>query len=140
MKLFDKVRCKGFYKKIRDGIWIHLDKNSLTAYKMNGALCGDAIEEEEVECVEKIYYEHRNRNFSGVIVGFIDLVVKGYLDVNYCDAVDVGVGIIPERISVSKRPKEIVKCAIVYYADNRKHYVPLEDIESVSYCEYGERG
>lgn len=131
MKVFDRVKCKGFYKKVWDGIWIGLDKNNLTASKMNSNLCGDAIEEDDVDCVEKTYYEHVNRNFSGVIVGFKDLVVKGYLDVILQDEVDVGVGVIPQKFYVDKRPKDIVKCAIVYYADNKKHFVPLDDIVQV---------
>lgn len=128
MNLFDKCQCKGYYKKVRDGIWIHLDKDELKAYQMNSALCGEAIEKEDIECAEKTYFEHRNCNFGGVIVGFVDLVVKGYLDVNYEDSIDVGIGVIPEKFYVTKRPKEVVKCAIVYYANNKKHFVPIEDI------------
>lgn len=39
------------------------------------------------------------------------------------------IGAIPEAFYVSKRAKETVKCAVVYYANNLKHYVPLEDLE-----------
>ena len=46
----------------------------------------------------------------------------------YEDECDVGVGVITEKFYVAKRPKETVKCAIVYYANNMKHYVPIEDI------------
>lgn len=91
----------------------------------------ETIVEKDTECAEKIYYEHKEGNFSGVIVGFKNLTVMGYLDVNYEDAVDVGVGVIPEKYYVSKRPKVVVKCAIVYYADNMKHYVPINDIVEI---------
>lgn len=131
MKLFQKVKCKGFYKKVKDGIWVHLDKTTCTAYAMNSNLVdidNDGTMEADIDCVEKTYYEHKEANFNGVIVGFKDLVVKGYLDVNYQDPVDVGVGVMPEKFYVEKRPKEVVKCAIVYYANNMKHYVPLDDI------------
>lgn len=131
MKLFDKVKCKGFYKKVSDGIWVHLDKSTLTAYAMNTNLVdtdNDGTMEADIDCVEKTYYEHRKGNFTGVIVGFKDLVVKGYLDVIYQDECDVGIGVIPEKFYVEKRAKEVVKCAIVYYADNKKHFVPIEDI------------
>lgn len=134
MELFDKCRCKGFYKQAHDGIWVHLDQTTLTACAMNSNLANkdnDGTMEEDIDCVEKTYYEHVQLNFSGVIVGFKDLVVKGYLDVEYQDAVDVGVGTIPEKFYVVKRPKEIVKCAIIYYANNMKHYVPIEDIEPI---------
>lgn len=130
-QLFDKVRCKGFYKSYRDGLYIALDKRNLTADLMNSHLAtayNSGLVESEVEQVEKTYYQHKDMNFAGVIVGFIDLKVVGYLEVMYEDAVDVGVGIIPEKYYVAKLPKEVVRCAIVYYANNRKHYVPLEDI------------
>ena len=64
-----------------------------------------------------------------MIVGFTDLIVTGYLDVIYNDAIDVGVGILPEQFFVQKNKNHVEKCAIVYYANNKKHYVPLEDIE-----------
>ena len=131
MNLFDKVKCKGFYKKVKDGIWVRLDKSTLTAYSMDINLVdvdNDGTVEADIDCVEKTYYEHVQANFSGVIVGFKDLVIKGYLDVIYQDECDVGIGVIPEKFYVAKRPKETVKCAIVYYANNRKHYVPIGDI------------
>ena len=87
VKLFDKCRCKGFYKKVYDGIYIQLDSKSLTADLMNSH--SDSVIEEDIECAEKRYYEHKDGNFSGIVVGFIDLVVVGYLDVNYEDAIDV---------------------------------------------------
>lgn len=130
VKLFDKCKCKGFYKKVHDGIYIQLDSKNLTADLMNSNIQGELVEE-DIECAEKRYYEHKNGNFSGVIVGFVDLVLVGYLDVIYQDECDVGVGIIPEKYYIAKRPKEVVKCAIVYYANNLKHYVPLEDIVEI---------
>ena len=72
-----------------------------------------------------------DKNFIGVIVGYKDIVIKGYLDSVYQEECDIGVGVIPEAFYVSKRAKETVKCAVVYYANNMKHYVPLEDILEV---------
>lgn len=130
VKLFDKCKCKGFYKKVHDGIYIQLDSNNLTADLMNPNVQGGLVEE-DIECAEKRYYEHKQSNFSGVIVGFISLVVVGYLDVIYDCGVDVGFGTMPDKYYISKRPKEIVKCAIVYYANNLKHFVPIDDIVEV---------
>lgn len=129
VKLFDKVKCKGYYKKAHDGVYIQLDAKNLTADLMNSH--SDKVIEEDVDRVEKRYYEHKDGNFSGVIVGFVDLVVTGWLDVIYEDAVDVGVGVIPEKYYIDKTPKDIVKCAIVYYANNLKHYAPIEDIVEI---------
>lgn len=80
---------------------------------------------------KKNYFKHVDKNFIGVIVGYKDIVIKGYLDSVYQEECDVGVGVIPEAFYVSKRAKETVKCAVVYYANNMKHYVPLEDILEV---------
>lgn len=133
-QLFDKVKCKGFYKTHKDGIFIHLDKTTLTAYLMNTNLIdvdNDGTAEADIDCAEKTYYKHVPQNFSGVVVGYKDLVIVGYLDVLYDDAIDTGIGTIPEKYYIAKRPKYVVKCAIVYYADNKKHYVPLEDIVEI---------
>ena len=127
VKLFDKVKCKGFYAKHNDGIYIALDKQNLTADLMKS----ETTVEEDIDRAEKTYYQHRKENFSGVIVGFTDITVQGYLDVIYDDAVDVGIGIIPEKYWIQKNAKQVEKCAIVYYANNKKHYVPLDDIVEV---------
>lgn len=126
MVLLDKVKCKGFYKKVHDGKALYLDKENLKAYAQI-SFEGDPGGE-EVDYIEKTYFEHVDGEFSGVIVGFKDLVVKSHLEAIYQDPVDVGIGTIPERFYVSKTPIEVVKCAIVYYANNKKHYVPLDEI------------
>ena len=134
LNLFEKVKCKGFYKPFKDGRWLYIDKEKLTADAMDDNLAdgnNDGTVEKDVEYIEKTYYKHVNKNFIGVIVGYKDIVVKGYLDAVYQDECDVGVGVIPESFYVSKRPKETVKCAVIYYANNLKHYVPLEDILEV---------
>ena len=38
MNLFDKVKCKGFYKPYKDGRWLYLDKKTLTADAMDNNL------------------------------------------------------------------------------------------------------
>lgn len=132
--IFDKVECKGFYKAFKDGKWLRLDKKTLTADAMDNNIVNadnDGTVEKDVEYVEKTYFEHVDKSFTGVIVGYKDIVIKGYLDSVYQDECDVGVGVIPEAFYVSKRAKETVKCAVVYYANNMKHYVPLDDILEV---------
>lgn len=125
MKLFDKVNCEGYYKKAKDGKYIILCDEFCKgdAYNSSGELL-----EEDVEQLEKTYYEYKEQKFTGVIVGFVDLVIVGYLEVIYQDVIDVGVGVIPEKLYIQKVPKEIAKCAIVYYANNKKHYVPIDKI------------
>lgn len=127
MKLFDKVRCKGFYAKFNDGKYVFLDTHNLSADFM----CNEIVIKAEDERIEKTYFRHKKMNFSGIVVGFIDLTISAWLDAVWQDAVDVGIGVIPEKYYVDKTPKERVKCAIVYYANNKKHYVPLDDIVEV---------
>ena len=134
MNLFDKVKCKGFYKPFSDGKWLYLVRETLTADAMDNNLAdgnNDGTVEKNVEYIEKTYYQHVDKIFIGVVVGYKDIIVTGYLDAMYEDECDVGLGVIPERFYVSKRARETVKCAVVYYANNKKHYVPLEDILEV---------
>lgn len=128
-KLFDKVKCKGYYKKVHDGVYIQLDTKNLTADLMNSH--SDKVIEEEIDRAEKRYYEHKDGNFSGVIVGFVDLVVTGWLDVIYDCGIDTGFGTPPDKYYISKFPKDVAECAIVYYANNLKHYTPIEDIVEI---------
>ena len=132
--LFDKCKFGGFYKKAKDGRFIYLDKSTLTANLMDMNLADgefDGTIEKDCDRAEKTYYKHVTSNGKGVIVGFTDLVINGYLDVIYEDECDVGVGVVPSAFYVIKTPKEIVKCAIVYYSNNKKHYVPLTDMERI---------
>lgn len=127
IKLFEKYKCKGFYKRIYDGIYINLDKKELTATAMKNS----EIIDEDVFCVEKTLYEYIKKDFQGIVVGTKKIMTEEYLDVIYEDEIDIGVGIIPEKFYVDKRAKKVVECAIVYYANNKKHLVPISDIEEV---------
>lgn len=131
--LFQMVKCGGFYKKAHDGICIMLNKDDLTADAINTNLWDtedEGIIEHDCDRVEKKYYEFVKANCKGVVVGIVDLIVTGYLDVIYQDACDVGEGVIPEKFYVTKTAKDTVKCAVVYYANNMKHNVPLSCIEA----------
>lgn len=134
MKLFDRVKCKGFYKPFSDGKWLYLDRKTLTADAMDNNLVdwgNDGTVEKDVEYIEKTYYQHVDKHFSGVIVGYKNIIVTGYLDAIYEEGCDVGIGVTSEAFYVSKRAKDIVRCSVVYYANNMKHYVPLEDVLEV---------
>lgn len=86
MNLFEKVKCKGFYKPFKDGRWLYLDRETLTADAMDNNLAdgnNDGTVEKNVEYIEKTYFKHVDRNFIGVIVGYKDIIVNGYLDAVY---------------------------------------------------------
>lgn len=137
--LFKPVICDGFLKPVHDGIYVYLDKTTMTAYAMNSNLIddnNDGTVESDIDCTEKTYYEYVQRKFNGIVVGIKDIITQGYLDVNY---EDYDSGYYPyddyhadryyqERFFVSKRPKTTVKCAIVYYANNKKHLVPYDKL------------
>ncbi len=118
--LLKKVSCDGFLAKVKDGRFMSYDENHVPY-----ACCSDGSSQESEE-VDKTYYQFKESHFSGVIVGFKDVVVQGKICACYDDAIDVGVGTIPERYYFEKVPVEIKKCAIVYYANNLKHLVPIE--------------
>ena len=135
IKMFDMCRFNGFYKKVHDGRFISLDKKTLTADLIDTNLAdgeSEGVVEKDCDRAEKKYFEYVKANGKGVVVGFIDLIVVGYLDVIYNDECDTGMGIIPESFYVTKSAKETVKCAIVYYSNNKKHYVPLCDIDKLN--------
>lgn len=124
--LFKKVKCKGFYAKKNDGNYLILDSQQLVADHYNSNFSEPV--EKDVDGIEKVYYEHRDQNFKGAIVGRKKLITVGYLDVIYDEPIDTGLGTIPERFYIDKRPKEIRNVYIVYYANNLKHYVDENDI------------
>ncbi len=124
--LFKTVKCNGFLKPVHDGKFIHVDNDTLDAYyednnteKVGECLCDGSLE------YLKTYMQLTQRNFKGVVVGIKNVVVSAWL---VADTYSHYNG--REYIKVTKEPKEVKECAIVYYANNRKHYVPLECIES----------
>ncbi|MEG0365533.1 MAG: hypothetical protein RR585_01765, partial [Coprobacillus sp.] len=71
----------------------------------------------------KTYYERKDKSFTGFLVGYKDIVINGIVGVDYNDNPYC------ECDYIYKQPLKVCKCAIIYFANNRKRYVPLEDIE-----------
>lgn len=118
MKLFDKVMCKGFYKPVNYECWAPIDKSTISDCSTNLILdyiFNHGNDKEYIDCIEKTYYKRVQQKFTGVIVGFKDLVIKCYTDYSY----------------INKIPKETIKCAVVYYGNNKKHFVSVDDIIDV---------
>jgi hypothetical protein len=119
--LFEKYRTTGFLKKAHDGVYV-VPKDNETA------VCVRKTGEEELRMpcsVDKTYYEYVKSEGTGVVVGFKDVVINGYIDVDFLEEFSRGSEL---HFDFQSRSKETVKCAIVYYANNKKHLVPLEDI------------
>lgn len=133
--LFQRCRCKAYLKKVRDSAYIHRmepwetesgEEEFVLEYG-NHVVPEDAPMVspcEGVYDIEKTYYGRRELEFTGVCVGFKTIKTEGYLGVEY---VDPPYGNPFHR--VFKEPKTQVDCAIVYFANNQKRFVPLDDIE-----------
>jgi hypothetical protein len=126
--LFKKAKCNAFLKKVYDGRFIQTYKNEgcdVAEYTDTNNPDLDLL----CECdgsleFLKTYYEIKKRDFSGVVVGVKDIVVTAYLvaetNYNYLGR---------EYIRISREPEKIIKCAVVYYRNNCKRYVPLDNVE-----------
>lgn len=125
--LFQKVKCKAYLKKIYDGKFIHEVEVEGRKYYF---LAESNIPESEwketgpgEEEHRKTYYERKDKSFTGFLVGYKDIVINGIVGVDYNDNPYC------ECDYIYKQPLKVCKCAIIYFANNRKRYVPLEDIE-----------
>lgn len=122
--LFQKVKCKSYLRKIYDGRFIQTYKNDDNLLDCEYVDTNNPNLDIECECdgtleFLKTYYERKEKEFYGMLVGFKDIVATGYLI-----AETDGYGTI-----IRKQAKDIVRCAIVYYANNKKRYVPIDEVE-----------
>lgn len=129
--LFKCVKCKGFLKKVKDGRFI--DSNTDEEGTLDCTYVDTNNPDWDLECEYcgdldflKTYYEHCDTKFKGFIVGFKDVVATGYLVVDTEYHFDGR-----EYTKISKQAKDIYKCAIVFFSDNKKRYVPIEDLELI---------
>ena len=127
--LFNKVKCSGYLKRINDGKFIEVYKGDVDEaiyrnsndenFEITSEACGDTD-------FLKTYYEVKEKNFKGFVVGFKTIILTAYL-VADTDYDFIG----REHLRIYKEPKERIECAIVYYSNNRKRYVPLGMFEEV---------
>ena len=143
MKMYEhlgkKVLCKAYYKKAHDGVHI-------TCYDEDGLFCStsqkpiatafayDRHGKEAELCfegdgVEKILHELIEKHFVGVCVGEKTIPITEYL---YSDTNWDWIG--REYKEIGKEIKDACECYVVYYANNRKRYVPKD------YCEFMKGG
>ena len=136
-KLFVKVKCKAYLKKANDGVHIEFfDHNGMfysnkivrdtegaaIAYK-NGKQFKD-LSDFCGESVTKIYRERIEEEFTGIVVGYTKINMEGIIGTDWeYDSYCGEYGHCFKKIT--KRPK----VAVVYYQNNCKRYVPVEDLE-----------
>lgn len=134
--MFEKVRCKGYMKKVRDGRCIIKRKkeempDNQEHYFYEYGEIGIEIKEIDLdnECgglgLLKIYYEYTAKDFDGVVVGMKMVEVSAwlYVDYNYDEY--------HEGYYVRKKTEEQRKCSLVYYGCNKSRLVPMEDLEII---------
>lgn len=133
--MFRQVRCRGYMKKVNDGRFIvrHPDSGEIESceyYYGWDPEKGDIVQ--EVEDYDgsldflKTYYEHRELEFTGVVVGMKMIVATGYLTVDTHTDLHG-----EEHIRIGKYPNDQVKCALVYYGCNKSRWVPLGELEII---------
>ena len=147
--LGERCICKGYLKKVKDGAFIQrippeqaedkeehfiLHSNELdekvTTKKVPFGDWGvrESLDECESSCcgeheLLKRYYERTEHSFAGVIVGRKKVVITGWLTVDTYSGYNGH-----EYHRIGKDPEEVIDCAVVYFSEGRKRYVPLEDI------------
>lgn len=125
--LFKEVLCHSFLKKVNDGKFIEICKGEVDEaiyknsnddnFEVISECCGDMD-------FLKTYYEIQDKVFKGFVVGIKEIVVSSYL---VADTTSDWSGC--EHLRIYKCPNEKIKCAIVYYQNNKKRYVPLEKMK-----------
>ena len=130
-----KVSCKGYYKQVRDGVHIECfdednvnraisDKPTAKAYSYDKN--GTAMQLEfQGDGIEKTLRELTEISFDGVCVGETVLPIKEYL---YSDTSYHPTG--EEFGFIGKQITQTCECYVIYYANNKKRYVPKD------YCDF----
>lgn len=122
------VHCTSYLKPVRDGRCLDAvkdDKGNITEvhYIGNGNDVPDNCNYEGSLEFLKTYYEKRSAEFDGVLVGTKKIVIDGYLwaDTEYHPYKGEG-------IRVGKQPNTTVMCGIVFFGNNQKRLVPMENL------------
>lgn len=121
------VTCSGYYKKNKDLWHIFVDGHRYYASKDN--LKNEIELEVGGDTVHNDLYTFVEEPFDGFLVGVINLTVSKDIGPDFDDAVDTGLGVIPERYYIGKWNEKIVKVGKVYIkGNNHFRYVPVDCI------------
>lgn len=144
-KLFSRVRCKAYMKRIYDTVRIQFfyadgtfcyDKyitdydGKAIAYKADPNSSGEIeiadLSEFDGSSVKKTYHERTEAEFDGVVVGYTHITATAYIGTDWFDSLhgeDYGF--------CFKKIDEYPKVGVVYFRNNCKRYVLPEDMEIV---------
>lgn len=137
-RLFSMVKCCAYLKPVRDGVNIMFlspeeirnlfGSKEMEKYPYGKAIAHTAEGEKDLssfegDSVEKTYRVRMEKQFKGYVVGYTTVKVKGIIGTDsYSNDYEEGVYFF-------KNTTERVEAAIVFYGNNRKRYVLLDDIE-----------
>lgn len=148
-KLFVKVRCRAYMKKIKDGVYIQgfnsdgtmimngrnrfTITDKLVAYGRGPNWETDFRDVElkdlsscEGEAVTKRYRERIEEDFTGIVVGYTTLKCEGLIGTDWNDDEYGG-----DFGYCFKQTTYAPKVAVVYFKNNCKRYVLLDDMEEL---------
>lgn len=148
MKLGDKVHCHAYLRKYYDGVYLFVSKPNgemvkgntwgepydVRAYKNDYTKDGWGSKEIadlsafEGESVPKRYRQRVECEFDGVFVGWTHIVVSGRIGTDTSMMVCDMEGHLEEVYHLTKNTEK-QKVAIVYFRNNARRYVPVEDME-----------
>lgn len=118
-KIFKPVTCTGYLvkcKKFDTSIQVNPEDNTFTVVHDNGDVC-EGLKDIKLD---RTYYRMKQERFRGMYVGTRIVITEAEVT-RSIDKYGVQ--------HYTKYAKNAVECAIVYYAPNRKHLVPLDCIE-----------
>ena len=128
--LFDRVECNGYLKR-KTPQWnlVISDAVNFDGYFHSSGWINEKYHNEDIavnfedEYVTNTYYEEKEQRFGGVVIGFKDVVTEARLYAITDDYPDES-----QRAGCYKEASRIEPCAVVAYANNKKHIVPLRKI------------
>ena len=155
-KIFCKVHCKGYLKKIHDGVFLRCDKvdekggwqmpadgnawrdiNVKVTAIWSGYQDGKWQEKEiadlsgfEGETVDKVYRERIEEEFDGFLVGFTRITTTGKIGTDMTMHPYNLSGDMEEAYHLTKETNR-ERVGVVYFKNNSKRYVYPEDMERI---------
>lgn len=140
--LFSRVKCRAYLREKKDGIYIEVrdkDGKVISPNRVTEPLSAYAVrydpwlEKPEIiadlsnwdgESVKKIYRERTEADFTGVVVGFKQIDRSGYIGTDW-ETPPYG----REYGHFFKEIDDRPEVAVVYYRNNKKRFVLLDDME-----------
>lgn len=138
MKIFTKVKCKAYMKKVDDGVYIQMYNPDGTCFEGKNPRTSDiqalAYQHSKVikdlsgfdgDCVEKTYRVREEVEFTGFLVGITHIKRRGLLGTDWDSSIYTDHGYCWKRIT------DYPAVGVVYFKNNVKRYVLLEDMEEI---------